>query len=91
MKDGAEARGAVEVVAASVRNMVCPVRFNHPVLLLISNSLQLLRDFPKAPRPPKSPHKEQKDGWELLDLGNAAVHICSRKAWERWMDPRREW
>ncbi|KIM30152.1 hypothetical protein M408DRAFT_328248, partial [Serendipita vermifera MAFF 305830] len=72
VKEGAEMRGAVEVVSASVRNM-------------------LRREFPQAPRPPKPLHKDQKDGWELLDLGNAAVHICSRKAWERWMDPSRQW
>ena len=97
MKEGSEARGSIEVVAASVRDMVFGSLFYFifkSVLLPLTHEYftsQLRRDFPTAPRPSKSLHKHQKDGWELLDLGNAVVHICSRRAWQKWIDPQRNW
>ncbi|PVG00227.1 hypothetical protein CPB86DRAFT_729775 [Serendipita vermifera] len=60
---------------------------------VVASSLRqmLKREYPGLLVPSRSNHKDQRDGWTMIDLGNSAIHICSRRAWQLWMDPSREW
>lgn len=89
VKEGSEARGAVDLVAASLRNRVRFSRLAGWKCTL--PSLQLRREFPALKIPSRSHHKGQKDGWSLVDVGQTAIHVCSRQAWARYLDPTREW
>ncbi|KAG8786970.1 hypothetical protein FRC15_010290 [Serendipita sp. 397] len=59
----------------------------------VASSLRttLRKEFPALHIPSTLGQKDQKDRWAMVDMGDSAVHICSRKAWQRWMDPSREW
>lgn len=80
VKEGSEARGAIESVMRIVRKTVNhDQKFIHIFPRWLTLSMKLLTSQYAVTLPPNKKRRVQ-DGWGMLDAGDFAVHILSRTA-----------